>query len=297
MKFPKVKLFEQLLTDAAPYMAGSVEKSRSFSPTCEAEFDETLAAIFGDDQEKLAKATKGYVRFAIDGLRLHKRFEKELCYINKSYEDVAKAVYHNEQYMDDLYLPGILLSHYLWPHHYAQLLFFHEKFVPLMQAADDPSFADVGVGTGFYSRQMLAADPRVTGTGYDISEHSLAYAEMQVKAFGFDDRWQPCKRNIVTDPPELKTMFVTSVEVLEHLEDTISFIKGLKAMLAPGGYAFITAAITAPNEDHIYLYMNADEVRKELEQGGLTVVEQAEFAAYEPKGNEPVPINGAFICQ
>jgi len=297
MSFPAVEQFERILTKSAPYMANSVNKGRGYSPKWEGEFDEALAHIFNGDEEKLTKATKGYIRFALDAVRLQKRFEKELQYIAKTYAEAANAVYHNRDYMFDLYLPGILISQYLWTHHYHQLQFFQTKFAPLIRSAPDKRFADVGVGTGFYSRQALAADPEVRGVAFDISEHSLAYARMQIGAFGLDNRWRAENRNIITDPPAEKYPFVISVEVLEHLEDPVAFIRGLKNMLAPGGRAFITAAITAPNEDHIYLYNNCEEVVAELQQGGFEVVEYQEDLAYLPKAGEPVPRIGAFIVR
>jgi 2-polyprenyl-3-methyl-5-hydroxy-6-metoxy-1,4-benzoquinol methylase len=292
-----VECFEKALAEAAPYMSHAVEKGRAFRPEWEAEFEETLARMFAGDQAGLLDAIKGYVVVALDAVRLHKRFEKELRYIHKSYADVGRAVYHNRDYMFNLYLPGILLSQYLWPHHYAQLLFFRREFVSRIRKAAAKTMADVGVGTGFYSRQALAGDPELRVTAFDISRHSLDYAEMQVTAFGSRDRWTGRQQNILTEPTDEKYPFVLSVEVLEHLEDPLSFIKGLKSMLAPGGYAFITAAVTAPHEDHIYLYESVEQVRAQLAEGGFRVVCCEEEIAYQPKNGEPVPRTGAFVCQ
>lgn len=297
MPTPTVERFEKILSKNAPYMASTVNKSRGFSPHWEGQFEETLARIFGKDEERMSNAVKGYIRFALDATRLQMRFEKERKYVPKSYAEAASAVYHNGEYMRNLYLPGILLSQYLWPHHYNQQQFFHKKFIPLVRQAQAKRFADVGIGTGFFSRLTLAADPEVSGVGFDISDHSLSYGAMQIQSFGFQQRWQPEKRNVITEPPTEKFNFVISVEVLEHLEDPVSFIKALKAMLAPGGHAFVTAAITAPNEDHIYLYNNCQEVMGELQQGGFTVVDWQEDLAYQPKADEPVPRIGAFIVR
>ena len=292
-----IKQFEEILSTIAPYMANTVKKARTFSHDWEAEFEETLSLVLDKEEGMLTNAAKGYVNFALDALRLHKRFERELRYINKTYEEVAKTVYHNKDYMFNLYLPGILLSQYLWPHHYNQLQFFRREFVPLVHEANSKIFADVGIGTGFYSRQTLAADLECTGVGFDISEHSISYAKKQIQAFGFQNRWTVRKQNILTDIPEEKFPFVISVEIIEHLEDPVSFMKGIKSILLPGGFAFITAAITAPNADHIYLYQSCDDVKAELLQAGFQICKYQEDIAYSPKGDEPVPRTGAFICQ
>ena len=88
-----------------------------------------------------------------------------------------------------------------------------------------------------------------------------------------------------------------SIEVLEHLEDPLAFIRGLKSMLVPGGFAYIAAAITAPNEDHIYLYNNMQEVEDQLTEAGFEVLSSQEDVAYPARHGEPVPRAGAFICQ
>ena len=67
-------------------------------------------------------------------------------------------------------------------------------------------------------------------------------------------------------------------------------------MLEPGGYGLITAAVTAPNADHIYLYNSIGEVLAQVEQAGFKVVDSREDRAYEPtKPTESVPKNAAII--
>lgn len=294
--FPSLERFERILARAAPYMADAVQKGRrTFGQPWEIQFDETLDRIFGEDEGRLTAAAKGYVRFALDALRLQKRFEKERAYLPKSYDEAARDVYHNREYMDTLYLPGILLSHYLWPHHYRQLSYFHRKFMPRALREGATRFLDVGVGTGFYSRQALAASPRIEGTGYDISEHSLAYARAHVEAFGWSGRWHGEIRDVIKNPPADVWPFVVSVEVLEHLDDPLSYLRAVRARLAAGGVGFITAAITAPNEDHIYLYVDHREVAAQLEEAGFSILDFQEDVAYEPKADEPVPRLAAFI--
>ena len=296
MVFTSVRRFEEILTETAPFMSTSVEKCRKFGTAWEAEFEDVLARLLPSD-EKMRMAAEGYVQFIVSNMRLQKRFEKELKYINKRYSDVARDVYHNHDYMCDVYLPAIVVNRYLWPHHYLHSLFFTQEFLPLIQKQKCMRFADVGVGTGFYSRQILSHNQVISGDGYDISEYSLEYAYMHMKAYGYEGRWTAKKQNILTDLPSEKYDAVVSVEVLEHLEDPVDFIKQMHAMLAPTGIAFITAAIAAAEDDHIYLYMNNNEVRNELEQGGFKVLLEGEFRAYEPINTEPVPTYGAFICQ
>jgi SAM-dependent methyltransferase len=294
--YPQLEKFERKLAQAAPYMANTVEKGRTtFGERWQVQFEETLERLFGDDDVRLAAAARGYVRFALDALRLQKRFEKDGAYLPKSYDEAARAVYHNQEYMETLYLPGILMSHYLWPHHYRQLGYFQRDFLPRVLGAGSRRFLDVGVGTGFYSRQALAASPEMSGTAYDISPHSLGYARRHVDAFGFSSRWQGEICDVTATPPSGSWPCIVSVEVLEHLEDPLSYARAVRARLAPGGLGFITAAITAPNEDHIYLYRDSEEVAVQLRAAGFSILDHQEDRAYDPVGNEPVPRLIAFI--
>lgn len=292
----KVQLLDETLSRIAAYMSKTVSKQRTlFGETWEMNFNDSLEKMFGENFEKLENAVKGYVMFALDAMRLQKKFEKTRQYESKTYAEVSQAVYHNEEYMNNLYLPGILLSHYLWPHHYQQLLYFQKDFKPLVLAVKNPNFCDVGIGTGFYSRQMLGLSDKMTGNAFDISESSLKYSKTQIDAFNFTDRWQFENRDIIANTPKQQWEFLTSIEVLEHLEDPVSFLKSLRKMLKPGGYGFISAALTAANEDHIYLYNTVDEVIEQLNQAGFSVVSFREDKAYDPKADEPVPRNAAFI--
>jgi 2-polyprenyl-3-methyl-5-hydroxy-6-metoxy-1,4-benzoquinol methylase len=97
------------------------------------------------------------------------------------------------------------------------------------------------------------------------------------------------------NPPADPAPFVVSVEVLEHLEEPLPFLNVLRQMVKPGGKAFITAAITAPNEDHIYLYNNGEEVLEHLREAGFKLEQFLIAAGYAPRGDEPVPLIGAYI--
>ena len=85
--------------------------------------------------------------------------------------------------------------------------------------------------------------------------------------------------------------------MIEHLENPVEFLTGLRAMLKPGGSAFVTTALTAPNADHIYLYNECSEVVDQLEKAGFLVVDEfKEERAYEPRiEDEAVPRIAAFI--
>jgi predicted TPR repeat methyltransferase len=295
---PDFERFYCAMKELAPFMLSSIERqSQTFGLAWQKEFDTLINTFAGKTDKELHDAVNGYIEFAIDGMRLQKRFEKTRYYEPKSYEEAQAEVYDNHEYMFKKYLPGILLSHYIWPHHYLQLNFFRREIAPLIAQQESLEFCDVGPGTGFYSRQVLCLNENACGNAFDVSKHSLAFSKLQVEAFGVADRFVTNKQNIVTSPTDKQFDFLMSVEVLEHLEDPISFLAGLKVMMKPNAYGFITAAVTAANDDHIYLYHSGEEVAEQLRQVGFSIVGCQFDKAYEPRGDEPVPINAAFLVQ
>jgi 2-polyprenyl-3-methyl-5-hydroxy-6-metoxy-1,4-benzoquinol methylase len=278
-----------------PSMAHSVDRGRAeFGEPWAAEFEELLVRLY-PVRDDLAKAVRAYIRFSLDIMRSMKKFEKEREYSIKTYAEAAERVYYAEEYMLGEYLPGLMLSHYLWPHHYRHNVFFRTMFLPNIAGNPEAKWIDIGIGTGFYSRIVLDAVRDSRGTGYDISDASIKYTRKQLQAFGCDDRYDIRKTNIIESPPTEPVDFLMSIEVLEHLEDPVEYMRALRKILKPGGKAFITAAITAPNPDHIYLYWDSEEVLKEIRQAGFKLEQYHCAPGYAPKNDEPVPTISAFI--
>jgi SAM-dependent methyltransferase len=292
---PGLDRLEARFRAASPVFRHAVSRTRAELGSEWAElFDETISLLLPSDDE-LGAAVEGYSRFALDVVRLQLRFERDRVYAHKSYADVASEVYANDAYMSSCYLPGLLFSHYLWPHQFRQCRYFEHVFVEEMLRARAESFCEVGVGTGLYSRLVLTGAPNVVGTGYDISPSSKVFAEKHVRAFGAGDRFQVELRDVVTEPVE-PVDWLVCVEVLEHLEDPQGFLGTLRAMLRPGGRAFVTAALNAANADHIYLYRSAEEVVEQLLEVDFAVEQYLCARAAKPKiKGTPVAEVAAFI--
>lgn len=280
-----------------------------FGDKWERAFAETIDTLYADEAA-LEAAVSGYAAFAMDSMRRQKKFEVTREYEHKTHAETSRAVYFNEKHMLGQYLPGLLLSHYLWPHQYRQLRFFRNNFVASMKIGkkgvgsifaenkngSDPffPFAEVGIGTGLYSRIILQDIPDICGAGFDISEHSRAFTENHLRAFGVDDRYTIRLGDVRENTHEFP--WLVCVEVLEHLEDPAAFLKTLRKMLAPGGRAFITAALNAADEDHIYLYTDTAQIIEQLTGAGFFVEQSFYNAAYLPaSAGLPVPAVAAFI--
>lgn len=278
------------------FAAAIVDRSAAlFGPRWADEFELVVSALF-PTPEAVAAAAKGYAAFAMQSMRLQAAFEVARDYQPKTYDQAAGEVYFNEQHMMGEYLPGLLLSHFLWPHHYRQLRFFDDAFVDAMRVAAATSFVEVGIGTGLYSGLLLRRLPQVRGTGFDISPFSQRFTELQVDALGVGDRYEVQLRDVTATPTDPRADWLVCVEVLEHLEDPVAFLKGLRATMSPGAKAFITAAVNAAHADHIYLYRTADDVLDHLVEAGFTLEQSFAGAAYKPPApGVPVPVAAAFI--
>ncbi|MBS4096039.1 MAG: methyltransferase domain-containing protein [Sulfuricella sp.] len=294
--YSSVGFFYDALRQRFPYFSGVIQKQiDTFGDHWLRLFERELEVLFAKDKKRIDQAVMGYGKFALDSMKLQVKFQKTKAYDNKTYEEAASEVYQNKEYMFGLYLPGILLSHYLWRHHFLQHMFFLEKFLPLVGSGDGKVFYDIGVGTGFYSKEMLTRS-NLTGKGFDLSPYSLEHTLMLLEKHHVDKRYETNLRNIIENPVMPAAEFLVSIEVLEHLENPQIFLDSLSCMLIPGGYGLISAAINAPNADHIYLYRNSDEVAEQLLNAGFEIVDSSVDPAYSPKKDgDLVPVNVAFI--
>ena len=264
-----------------------------FGAAWEEEFDASVAALFGRNPESWSEAINGYAEFCTDALRSQIYFERHGRYKATSYAAVAEQCYHNPDFMLRCYLPGMFLSHFIWPHHHRMLRYFRKLMVNLTEVQ---TFSEVGTGCGMYSKEALALLSKARGVGYDISSHSLSFTERVVRAFGFADRYRTEVRDILADTPATAD-FVICQEVLEHLENPAEFVRTLFDMTKPGGCAYISAAINAGHVDHIYLYRSPDEVLRHLTDAGFVTIDSKAEYAYGGKPLEITPCHGAFLCR
>lgn len=292
-----ISIYQQMLTVIRaryPAYANVWESSRKeFGEEWEEEFNASVAALFGLNPDAWKEAIDGYAEFCTDALRAQIYFERKGKYKASSYAEVAEACYHNPDFMLRCYLPGMFLSHFIWPHHHRMLGYFRGLKPHL---ASVRTFSEVGTGCGMYSKEALALLPEVRGAGYDISSHSLSFTERVIKSFGLGDRYRTEVRDIVANTPE-PADFVICQEVLEHLENPAEFVCSLFDMTKPGGLAYISAAINASHVDHIYLYRSPDEVLHHLTEAGFQIVDSRAEYAYGGKPIEITPCHGAFLCR
>jgi 2-polyprenyl-3-methyl-5-hydroxy-6-metoxy-1,4-benzoquinol methylase len=263
-----------------------------FGDQWESELSVTIERAFGMDDTGWSLAVDGYAEFCTDALRSQVFFEHKGHYKASSYADVSQACYHNAEFMFRSYLPGMLLSHYVWPHHHRMLQWFRS----LSHQLNIKTFAEVGTGCGMYSKEALRLFVDSTGVGYDISPHSLLFTKRLTEQFGMDGRYETKVQDIIAEPP-VQSDLVICQEVLEHLEDPALFCRSLFRMTKPGGYGYITAAINAAHVDHIYLYHTVAEVIEQIKAAGFEVLATHSELAYPGKPLNLTPCLGGALAR
>ena len=193
-------------------------------------------------------------------------------YSSKSFEEVNRRVYGNPAVME-YYMHGLLLSQFLWKHHYEMFCFFTEELSKRKQSVKN--YLEVGGGHGLQvaeATQILGPDAKFTVV--DISPTSLDLARRLVN----NDRVQFIHQNIFKYQPETKFDFITIGEVLEHMEDPGALLRCARNLLADDGTLFITTPANAAAIDHIFLFRNADEIRKLIRDANFSIA--SEFCRY-----------------
>jgi len=291
------QLCDLMRKKSAAYSSLWLKSREEFGEEWEKEISINISKVFGEtNNQRWEEAVKGYLAFCIDALRAMNFFEKHGRYRATSYADCVKLCYHSPDYMKLRYLPGQYLSHYIWPHHHKMLQHFIKELLPSVEE-DVSLFFEVGVGCGMYSQKTLEVLSEARGIGFDISDYALEFTYRVVEAHGFADRYEICNQDIVKKTPVKKADLVICQEVLEHLEDPESFIKGLYKATRSGGWGYITAAVNAAHTDHIYLYRSPGEVRKQIEAAGWKIFDVQVEENYPEKPKEFRPTIAGFLAR
>lgn len=190
-------------------------------------------------------------------------------YSCKSFADAEREVYSNSDLMDQ-YMHGLMLSQFLWKHHYKVFDFFLQMMEKYRHANHPRRYLEIGGGHGLYLReakQLLG--PNLEYTCVDISASSIEMA----RSFLQDEAITFIQQDIFSfqsDPFDLITMG----EVLEHVEDPRALLQCVGDLLSDDGVLFITTPTNAATIDHIYLFKSRDEIVELIQSAGFDVLDE-----------------------
>lgn len=212
----------------------------------------------------------GYKRFVVDVTRSQILYEKTGHYANSSYDEVFKNVYNNAEFME-MYHWGVYITTFAWDHHLALHKYFNESFLSLLPD-EELQAIDLGAGSGIWSMFIADRNKKWKTTGVDISEKSVALTSKFITCNKFTSNIVMKVGNALTYKTDQLNDFGLSCFLIEHLENPIDLLKNLQANLKPGAFAFVTAALTAAEIDHIFEIKKESELIVMAENAGFRVI-------------------------
>jgi len=212
----------------------------------------------------------GYKSFVSDVNRSQMMYEKQEHYPSSNYADVKKEVYDNGQFMS-LYHWGVYVTTFAWEHHLELHTYFKNEFINRIKDQSKVGL-DLGAGSAIWS--MLTANfcPNISIQAVDISAKTVSLAQEFILANNFKNKINMIEHDALTYQSSTKFDFALSCFLLEHLEQPQLLLANLNANLKEHGYAFVTAALTASEVDHIFEIKKESEIICMAENAGFRVL-------------------------
>jgi len=209
-----------------------------------------------------------YLKWLADMRYEHLRFAQTGIYSSTSFDEVNQKVYNNPKVME-YYMNALLLSQFLWMHHYEMLSFFVKFFPKYGSTIRD--YLEIGGGHGlFISEAISLLNATINFDLIDISPTSIDIS----KTFIDNQKVKYITGDILQFKTEKRYDFITMGEVLEHMEDPPALLSKVKSLLRDNGIIYITVPANAPAFDHIYLFRNVQEIRDMLRDGAFKIVNE-----------------------
>lgn len=216
-----------------------------------------------------------YFKMIADVRNETKHFVRTGEYTSKSFDEVNQRVYNNPDVME-YYMNGLLLSQFLWAHHYTILNYFTDNLPKF--AGHLNKYLEMGGGHGLYiSEAIRLLNKEAKFDLIDISPSSIEASRVLIN----NDNVQYTLSDIFKISRQGEYDFITMGEVLEHVEDPVALLAKLGEMLRSKGRMFITTPTNAPAIDHISLFKNADDIRKVIDAAGFNILD--ELCVYSEK--------------
>ena len=238
----------------------------------------------------------GYLHFLMDVNRSQVEYERRGNYLNKSYSDVFNRVYNNSEFME-FYHWGVFVSTFAWEHHIKIYDLYRNSFLPCLNPKGG-YLLDLGSGSGIWSFLTTYFSPQWISQGIDISEKSVELSTKMALSSGLNTKVTFKTYDALKYKGDKKYNAAISCFLMEHLEKPQLLLQNMASNLETKGYAFITAALTAAEIDHISEFHRESEIVLMAEEAGFRVISMYSAAPpSHPDSYRFLPRSLALILQ
>jgi len=126
------------------------------------------------------------------------------------------------------------------------------------------SVLDVGCGGGILSEAMAHRGAHVTGI--DMGEAPLSVARLHLLESGVEVEYQQASAEEFAADHQGQYSVITCLEMLEHVPRPSSVVQACDAMLAPGGYLFLSTINRNPKA-YLLAVLGAEYILRMLPRG------------------------------
>lgn len=255
-----------------PHLHEGIKEARAVEPE---RFDRLAETFLSWAEGVLGEATletvgHSYAQFTTSVNFHQSRYELAGSYEATSQDDFLDALYNSPERMTD-YLWGVYLTLFAWSHHLPLARLYEETFLPRIQPGDE--IIELAFGHGGWGLWALSATRETRLRGIDISPSSVKMASSLAIAAGLQDRARYSQGDALVAPERASAQVGICGFVIEHLSEPHKLLEALAARIEPGGWLFLTGALTAAQEDHIFEFLRESELMVMAEKAGFRVTE------------------------
>jgi SAM-dependent methyltransferase len=196
-------------------------------------------------------------------------------------------------------MPGLFSAYFNTTILYTKYHLFRSKFLPLLSAP--LAGVEIGFGEGFYLWELYNHVPGISFTGFDISEHAIAFASM---LFEYADIPASNYRLALGDindrlPVEDESFdFGILAEVIEHIENPQKGLLEMARILKPGACLYLSTVKDSNHMDHITNFESPEAVESLLNDSGFTVADKCIYRIQDDfPDTKDISVGLAFVAK
>ncbi|MDR0823126.1 MAG: class I SAM-dependent methyltransferase [Endomicrobium sp.] len=232
--------------------------------------------------------------------------EQMFFVLNRRYRystsDEISKLYNNREFMNN-YTIGLGLSSYLWHTHRVLMKLFNKFLSEIRGERRHSLYFEIGPGHGEHFVTAMRNTNFSKYIGIDISETSAERTKEFIKWSLKENRqdWEILNKDFFDYEISDKPNAIVMGEVLEHVENPLSFLNKIYDISTNDTRIYISTAVNAPQLDHIYLFNDIDEVKNMFKKAKLEIIDMAaeasNFASIEKALQKKTAIVVAFILK